>query len=65
MFGRCLAVAGVAEGTSLGRVLFQLRSQARRANAEVLDRVRGSPDTTVKAALFDPTQEAVRTGRGR
>jgi cation diffusion facilitator family transporter len=50
-----LGVSGVAEGTSLIRVLFQLRSEARRGDMEVLDRVRSSPDTTVKAALFEDT----------
>jgi cation diffusion facilitator family transporter len=48
-----LAVSAVAEGTSLVRVLVQFRNEARRANVEVLDQVRRSPDTTVKAALFE------------
>jgi cation diffusion facilitator family transporter len=48
-----LGVSGLAEGTSLVRVLFQLRSEARRGDMEILDRVRSSPDTTVKAALFE------------
>jgi len=50
-----LAVAGLAEGTSLVRVLVQYRGEARRAHVEVLDHVRSSPDTTVKAALFEDT----------
>ena len=50
-----LAVSAVAEGTSLVRVLVQFRTEARRANVEVLDHIRGSPDTTVKAALFEDT----------
>jgi cation diffusion facilitator family transporter len=49
-----LAVAGLAEGTSLARVLVQFRGEARR-NTEMLDHVRASPDTTVKATLFEDT----------
>jgi cation diffusion facilitator family transporter len=48
-----LGVSGVAEGTSLIRVFVQLRGEARRGQVEVLDHVRASPDTTVKAALFE------------
>jgi cation diffusion facilitator family transporter len=48
-----LAAAGVAEGTSLVRVLIQVRSEARRDHMGVLDHVRSSPDTTVKATLFE------------
>ena len=48
-----LAIAAVAEGTSLVRVLVQFRGEARRNNMEVFDQVRSSPDTTVKATLFE------------
>src|SRR5215472_7365809 len=48
-----LAAAGVAEGTSLVRVLIQFRGEARRDQVEVLEHVRSSPDTTVKATLFE------------
>jgi cation diffusion facilitator family transporter len=48
-----LAAAGLAEGTSLVRVLRQLRGEARRSDTEMLDHVRASPDTTVKATLFE------------
>jgi cation diffusion facilitator family transporter len=48
-----LAAAALAEGTSLVRVLIQFRSEARRDHVEVLDHVRSSPDTTVKATLFE------------
>ena len=48
-----LAVAFVAEGTSLLRASRQVRAEARRSDTEVLDHVRSSPDTTVKAALFE------------
>jgi cation diffusion facilitator family transporter len=50
-----LAVAGLAEGTSLARVLRQFRAEARRSNTEMLYHVRASPDTTVKATLFEDT----------
>jgi cation diffusion facilitator family transporter len=50
-----LAVSGVAEGTSLVRVLVQLKSEARHSDADMLDHVRSSPDTTVKTALFEDT----------
>jgi cation diffusion facilitator family transporter len=48
-----LGVSGVAEGTSLFRVFVQLRGEARDDRVDVLDHVRASPDTTVKAALFE------------
>ena len=48
-----LGVSGLAEGTSLVRVVVQLRGEARRGQVEVLDHVRASPDTTVKATLFE------------
>lgn len=54
-----LAVCGIAEGTSLARALTQVRDEARRDHAEVLDHVRGSPDTTVKAALFEDSAAMV------
>jgi cation diffusion facilitator family transporter len=57
-----LAVSGLLEGTSLVRVIIQLRSQARRGNLDVLDHVRSSPDTTVKAALFEDSAAMVGLG---
>ena len=54
-----LVVAGLAEGTSLVRALKQMRGEARRSHAELLDHVRGSPDTTVKAALFEDSAAMV------
>ncbi len=50
-----LAVAGVAEGTSLARVAWQARRQARSRNVGFTEHVRHSPDTTVKAAFFEDT----------
>jgi cation diffusion facilitator family transporter len=54
-----LVVAGLAEGTSLARALMQMRGEARRSHTELLDHVRGSPDTTVKAALFEDSAAMV------
>lgn len=48
-----LTAAGLAEGISLARVLVQFRREARRRHTEMLDHMRSSPDTTVKAALFE------------
>jgi cation diffusion facilitator family transporter len=48
-----LAVAFAAEGTSLLRAYRQVRGEAEGRDAELLDHVRSSPDTTVKAALFE------------
>jgi cation diffusion facilitator family transporter len=50
-----LAAAGIAEGTSLVRVLVQYRREARRGHTEMLDQVRSSPDTTVRTTLFEDT----------
>jgi cation diffusion facilitator family transporter len=50
-----LGASAIAEGTSLVRVLIQLRGEARRGSTAVLDHVRTSPDTTVKTALFEDT----------
>jgi cation diffusion facilitator family transporter len=57
-----LAVSGLAEGTSLVRVLVQLRGEARRSQVEVFDHVRRSPDTTVKATLFEDSAAIVGLG---
>jgi cation diffusion facilitator family transporter len=54
-----LVVAGLAEGTSLVRALKQVRGEARSSHTELLDHVRGSPDTTVKAALFEDSAAMV------
>jgi cation diffusion facilitator family transporter len=48
-----LVAAGVAEGTSLVRVLVQYRREARSNRTEMLDQVRSSPDTTVRTTLFE------------
>jgi cation diffusion facilitator family transporter len=49
-------------GTSLVRVLVQFRNEARRDNTEILDQVRSSPDTTVKATLFEDSAAMVGLG---
>jgi cation diffusion facilitator family transporter len=54
-----LVVAGVAEGTSLVRVLVQYRSEARHSHTEMLDQVRSSPDTTVRTTLFEDSAAMV------
>jgi cation diffusion facilitator family transporter len=48
-----LGIAFAAEGTSLARTVYQMRQEARGRQRELLDHVRRSPDTTVKAALFE------------
>jgi cation diffusion facilitator family transporter len=48
-----LGVCAVAEGTSLIRATRQLRGEARQDHTELLEHVKTSPDTTVKAALFE------------
>jgi cation diffusion facilitator family transporter len=57
-----LAVAFAAEGTSLGRAYWQTRAEARRRGLGLLDHVRSSPDTTVKAALFEDTAAVAGLG---
>ena len=54
-----LVAAGVAEGTSLVRVLVQYRREARNSNTEILDQVRSSPDTTVRTTLFEDSAAMV------
>jgi cation diffusion facilitator family transporter len=48
-----LILAGLAEGTSLLRAYRQVRGQARHSQEGLLQHLRSSPDTTVKAALFE------------
>jgi cation diffusion facilitator family transporter len=50
-----LGVSFIAEGTSLTQATSQLRGEARQRRRGLLDHVRRSPDTTVKAALFEDT----------
>ena len=54
-----LALAGVAEGTSLIRAYSQMRSEARNSHTELVEHVQRSPDTTVKAALFEDTAAVI------
>ncbi len=48
-----LAAAFIAEGTSFARAVTQVRGEARSRDLGLLDHVRTSADTTVKAALFE------------
>jgi cation diffusion facilitator family transporter len=48
-----LGVSAIAEGTSLLRAYHQVRSESRERDTGLLEYVRNSPDTTVKAALFE------------
>jgi cation diffusion facilitator family transporter len=50
-----LAISFVAEGTSLARAVRQTRAQARGRGTGLLSHISDSPDTTVKAALFEDT----------
>jgi cation diffusion facilitator family transporter len=54
-----LALAGIAEGTSLIRAYRQMRGEARRDHIELVEHVQRSPDTTVKAALFEDTAAVI------
>jgi cation diffusion facilitator family transporter len=54
-----LAVCAVAEGTSFIRAYSQLHGEAERDHTELLAHVRSSPDTTVKAALFEDSAAVV------
>jgi cation diffusion facilitator family transporter len=48
-----LCVAAIAEGISLARATWQTRRQARQRHVALLEHIRSTPDTTVKAALFE------------
>jgi cation diffusion facilitator family transporter len=54
-----LAISFAAEGTSLLRAGRQTRAQARRRKTTMLRHVSDSPDTTVKAALFEDSAAIV------
>jgi cation diffusion facilitator family transporter len=54
-----LAVSAVAECTSFIRAYSQLRGEAREARTDVLQHVKTSRDTTVKAALFEDTAAVI------
>ena len=50
-----LAAAVIGEGTSFIKAFRQVRGEARRSQTGVVAHVQSSPDTTVKAALFEDT----------
>ena len=54
-----LAVAFVAEGTSLVRAYRQLHGEARRGQQDLLQHLERSPDTTVKTALFEDSAAVI------
>jgi cation diffusion facilitator family transporter len=54
-----LILAGSAEATSFVRAYLQMRREAREEHTELLEHVRRSPDTTVKAALFEDSAAMV------
>jgi cation diffusion facilitator family transporter len=54
-----LGVAFVAEGTSFLRAYHQVSGEARSSDTQVFEHVRGSRDTTVKAALFEDSTAVV------
>jgi cation diffusion facilitator family transporter len=54
-----LAVCVVAEGASFIRAARQVRGEARRDHTELIEHVKTSPDTTVKAALFEDTAAVI------
>jgi cation diffusion facilitator family transporter len=54
-----LGVSFVAEGTSLVRAYHQVSGEARSRDTELIEHVRGSRDTTVKAALFEDSTAVV------
>jgi cation diffusion facilitator family transporter len=54
-----LAISFGAEGTSLTRTLWQARGQATSRSRGLVSHVRDSPDTTIKAALFEDSAAIV------
>src|SRR6266567_668425 len=54
-----LVAAGAAETTSFIRAYRQMRGEARQKHTGLLEHVKSSPDTTVKAALFEDSAAIV------
>ena len=54
-----LAVAFIAEGSSLARAFWQVRDEARKGHEEILRHVESSPDITVKVALFEDSAAVI------
>ena len=48
-----LGLSAVAEGISFARATAQTRAQAKERNLRLFEHIKTSPDTTVKAALFE------------
>jgi cation diffusion facilitator family transporter len=54
-----LGVCVVAESISFIRATRQVRGEARRDHTDLIEHVKTSPDTTVKAALFEDTAAVI------
>jgi cation diffusion facilitator family transporter len=54
-----LALAFIAEGISFIRAYSQMHGEARRSRTSLVEHVQRSPDTTVKAALFEDTAAVI------
>jgi cation diffusion facilitator family transporter len=48
-----LGVSAIAEGSSLLRAYYQVHGEAKQRGSKFLPYVRNSPDTTIKASLFE------------
>jgi cation diffusion facilitator family transporter len=54
-----LGVSAIAEGTSLLRAYHQVHGEAKQLGSKFLPYVRNSPDTTIKASLFEDSAALV------
>ena len=54
-----LGVSAIAEGTSLLRAYYQVHGEAKKRGSKLLPYVRNSPDTTIKASLFEDSAALV------
>ncbi|HEX6472021.1 MAG TPA: cation diffusion facilitator family transporter [Streptosporangiaceae bacterium] len=54
-----LGVAFVGEGSALARALYQVRREASRSGRSLREQALGSPDTTIRTALFEDTSALI------
>jgi cation diffusion facilitator family transporter len=54
-----LVAAGIAETISFIRAYRQMRNEARQERTDLIEHVKSSPDTTVKAALFEDSAAVI------
>jgi cation diffusion facilitator family transporter len=54
-----LLLAGTAETISFIRAYRQMRAEAKKDNTDLIEHVKTSPDTTVKAALFEDSAAVI------